>query len=259
MSPSALADRFENPRQNQPSPVALIDWSLLASNYQIVPAEAAPEIDVYAFRQVTKDALGYGYDAIADWTPFIKGSQYHAPDGRFQIQIPHFKSGRIEIHQRALRGGADLQVRFYERGESHEPAHAVVLTTLIPPDQKVTEKFVLDWAEGQQKQNTAHLRPGSFQVSRIEGPWSTMVQTVVINREATHEYPAARAQVSATSKEIRRLGVNRIFFKESMMVEVGILIGKPTEMDNASFLQYAQAQMDQFMSTLKLAEMSASE
>ncbi len=204
--------------------------------------------------------VGFSGEAVEDTNGIIIDSQYICKDGRFSVIVPKLSFGNIVIRQTVFRGGVDHQVRFFEEGSdptipwivNKNYGHAAVSTTKLPKEWENKEKDVLKIIQEMQLGFVMSLPEDYYRCTLISGQSGDVFQTVVLNRIPSMMYPQTDVKICPPREGLKTLGINRLFFKDCVLVELALILSRPDDMPEGEFINDCVNQMDAFMSGFEL-------
>jgi hypothetical protein len=206
--------------------------------------------------------LGLTSERIEDVNEIIGEERYICTEGRFSVLVPSLSTGEIYVRKTVLRGGVDHQVRFFEKGT--EPilpwpvdkdfGHAAVITTQLPEEWKQKDKEVFGIVEQMQHGFVKSLPEEYYHCSVLKGSLGNVFQTIVANRKPSKLYPQADVKICPPYKRLKTIGINRLFFKDCVLIEIALIVHRPEDISEEQFIKYSLKRMDAFMSGFTLLE-----
>jgi hypothetical protein len=198
--------------------------------------------------------MGFTTSPVKDTKGIVKGGIYRCEAGRFSVAVPSLSSGKITIRRASRNDGRDHEAKFYE-GEPNDLApwenargtwHAVVITMQLPSDWKGRDKDVFRRLTEMQANFTSALHTNQYRTAMVEGPQGNLLQTVVLNRIPSAIYPQTEVKMRPIREGLLTIGINRLLFQDGVIIELGMIVGKPKGVKDADFVNYALNQMDLF-------------
>jgi hypothetical protein len=232
--------------------LALSGRDACAQSYRIDEAAASRAAEAVVLGEFFSEIVSpNGYASVRElaYGDAIRDGRYYAPDGLFDVLLPHLATGRVDVYRAVpLRRPDGMPAVAHVRFRDKAGWLATVVATRIPENYP-RDVRVLDEVEKNQRALNAHLDPPAFETRRLAGPLGPALEVVVRNRIADPFYPYAAATI-AEGPRFDSVSIDRFIVRGDVLLEIGMVIARPAGVSEQEFVAFARDESDRFLSGL---------